>query len=127
MWDQAAPDSKSAAFSRTSVFVPVAPLNIFVVGVNLTSIGAAAPTQAQISAALSAFLVKTYPRGDILQTGFTAINFGETVTGASSSGCTSGFNDLLDRLKDLGGSSDNLIFGGLPHSSGRHSCRYRRL
>jgi hypothetical protein len=118
VWDQAAPSSKSAVFTRTLVFVPVAPLNFFLVGVNLTNIPAAAPTQAQISAAMSSFLVKTYPRGDILQTGFTTINFGETVTGTSSSGCTSGFNDLLDRLKDLGGGSGNLVFGGLPTPPG---------
>lgn len=114
VWDQSAPASKSATFTRTLVFVPVDPLNLFLVGVNLTNLPATAPTQAQISAALSAFLVKTYPRGDILQTGFTTINFGETVTGTSSSGCTSGFNDLLDQLNDLGGGSGNLVFGGLP-------------
>jgi hypothetical protein len=93
-------------------------MNFFLVGVNLTNLPAAAPTQAQISAAMSAFLVKVYPRGDIIQTGFTTINFGETVTGASSSGCTSGFNDLLDQLKDLGGGSGNLVFGGLPTPPG---------
>jgi hypothetical protein len=118
VWDQAAPDSKSASFTRTLVFVPVAPLNIFLVGVNLTNIPAAAPTQAQVSAALAAFLVKTYPRGDIVQTGFTTINFGETVTGPSSSGCTSGFNDLLENLEDLGGDSGNMVFGALPTPPG---------
>lgn len=118
VWDQAVPTSKSALFTRTLVFVPVAPLNFFLVGVNLTNIPVAAPTQAQISTAMSSFLVKTYPRGDILQTGFTTINFGETVTGMSSSGCTSGFNDLLDQLQDLGGGSGNLVFGGLPTPPG---------
>jgi hypothetical protein len=118
VWDQAAPASKSAAFTRTLVFVAVPPLNFFLVGVNLTNIPAAAPTQAQISGAMSAFLVKTYPRGDILQTGFTTINFGETVTGTSSSGCTSGFNDLLEKLEDLGGGSGNLVYGGLPTPPG---------
>jgi hypothetical protein len=118
VWDQAAPGSKSAPFTRTLVFVPVAPLNLFLVGVNLTNIPAAAPTQAQVSAALAAFLVKTYPRGDIVQTGFTTINFGETVTGPSSSGCTSGFNDLLENLEDLGGDSGNMVFGGLPTPPG---------
>jgi hypothetical protein len=120
VFDQANTTSKSAAFTRTILFVPVDPLNIFLVGVNLTNFNptVSAPTQAQISAALSAFLVKVYPRGDILQTGFTTINFGETVTGPSSSGCTSGFNDLDDQLSDMGGSSDNLIFGALPTPPG---------
>lgn len=118
VWDQAAPVSKSAVFTRTLVFVAVDPLNIFLVGVNLTNLPAAAPTQAQISTALSSFMVKVYPRGDIIPTGFTTINFNETVTGPSSSGCTSGFNDLLENLEDLGGGSGNMVFGGLPTPPG---------
>jgi len=118
VWDQADPSSKSAALTRTLVFTAVEPLNIFLVGVNLTNLPAAAPTQAQISSALASFMVKVYPRGDIIQTGFTTINFNQTVTGPSSSGCTSGFNNLLGNLDDLGGGSGNMVFGGLPTPPG---------
>ena len=113
VFDQAAPASKSPAFTRTLVFVPVAPLNLFLVGVGLTTPAAAAPSQATIANALS-ILIKTYPRGDIFQTGFTTITFGEGITGSPSSGCGSGFNDLLDRLRDLKGGSSDIYFGGLP-------------
>lgn len=115
VFDQASPASKSAVFTRTIVFVPVDPLNIFLVGVNTQSPQAAAPTQGAISNALS-LLIKTYPRGDIQQTGFTTITLSSGIGGgtAPSSGCGSGWSDLLDQLQDLRGGSDDVYFGGLP-------------
>jgi hypothetical protein len=56
VFDQAAPDQQSGGFTRTLVVVPVEPLNVFVVGVNTNNPLAAAPTQAQISAAMSCLL-----------------------------------------------------------------------
>ena len=114
VFDQAAPDLRSGAFTRTLVFVPVDPLNIFLVGVALQNPATAAPTQAQISSALS-MLISTYPRGDILQTGFTTVTDSGQFTGAApSSGCGSGWGDLVDSLQDLRGGSDDIYFGGLP-------------
>ena len=114
VFDQAAPNSRSGTFARTLVFVPVEPLQLFLVGVALaTPVVAPAATQAAISTALSP-LVKTYPRGDIVQTGFTAINFTGNLIACPTSGCGSGFHDLLDQLKDLRGGSGDIYFGGLP-------------
>jgi|SRR5579884_977680 len=115
VFDQASPDSKSGAFTRTLVFVPVEPLNIFLVGVNTQNPAATAPTQSQVSGALS-MLIKTYPRGDIQQTGFTTITLADAIGGstAPSSGCGDGWHHLLDQLKDLRGGSSDIYFGGLP-------------
>jgi len=114
VFDQAAPASRSGAFARTLVFVPVDPLNIFLVGVALQNPATPAPTQAQISSALS-LLVKTYPRGDIIQTGFTTTTDSGVFTGpAPSSGCGSGWENLVDSLLDLRGGSNDVYFGGLP-------------
>lgn len=113
VFDQASPVSKSGAFTRTLVFVAVAPLNLFLVGVGLTTPATPAPSQSAVSGALSV-LVKTYPRGDINLTGFTTINFTENLLGCPTSDCGSGFSDLLDRLKDLKGGSSDIYFGGLP-------------
>jgi hypothetical protein len=114
VFDQAAPGSRSAAFTRTLVFVPVAPLNIFLVGVTLTSPALPAPTQAQISASLS-MVTSTYPRGDIIQTGFSTITNNGVFTGpAPSSGCGSGWDNLVDALQDLRGGSTDVYYGSLP-------------
>src|SRR5262249_5099982 len=60
-------------------------------------------------------LINTYPRGDIVQTGFTTITDTGTFTDAApSSGCGSGWENLTDALKELRGDSDDIYFGGLP-------------
>lgn len=116
VWDLAAPDSKSGEFRRTLVFVPVKPLNLFLVGVNLIglpNLPENPPKQSTIAGALS-LLVKTYPRGDIVQTGFTTMNFGGVPGGMSASGCGAVFNALLDKLRDLKGGSNDVYYGALP-------------
>jgi hypothetical protein len=116
VWDQADPAQRPApAFSRTLNFTAVRPLSIFLVGVNYSAVNPTlpAPTQAAISASLSQ-LIKTYPVGDIIQTGYATITFGETVTGNVANGCGSGFDHLLDRLNDLRGSSPDIYLGSLP-------------
>jgi len=82
VWDQAAPVSKSAVFTRTLVFTDVDPLSVYLVGVHYTAVDPdlAAPSQSDISSALDV-LIKTYPVGDIIQVGYTTIDFGEDVTG----------------------------------------------
>jgi hypothetical protein len=115
VFDQAAPDQQSGGFTRTLVFVPVDPLNVFLVGVNTNNPMAAAPTQAQIATAMSMF-VNTYPRGDIQQTGFTNITLNDAIGGSArpSSGCGDAWHNLLGQLSDLRGGSTDIYFGGLP-------------
>jgi len=115
VFDQALPGSRSAAFTRTLVFTAVEPLSLFLVGVNTVTPAANAPTQTQISNALTT-LVKTFPYGDILQTGFTVITLTPAIGGgtAPSSGCGTAWSNLLDQLKDLRGGSSDVYFGGLP-------------
>jgi hypothetical protein len=107
VWDQAdASQRPSPTLIRTLTFIPVQPLSLFLVGVGYNAVtpNVAAPTQAAISASLSQ-LTKTYPVGDIIQTGYTTLAFSETVTGNLAKGCGSGLNHLLDWLNDLRGSS----------------------
>jgi hypothetical protein len=115
VFDQAAPLSKSAAFTRTLVFTPVEPLNLFLVGINTLNPAAAAPTQSAISNALS-LLIQTYPRGDIQQTGYSTITLSDEIDGtaAPSSGCGDAWENLVDDLSDLRGDSTDVYFGGLP-------------
>lgn len=116
VWDADAPDPKSAAFTRTLVFTTVAPLNLHVVGVAYTGGGVnlPAPTQAQFTSQSLPQLIKTYPVGDVVQSGYTPLAFGETVTGLIGGSCTSGFSHLLDRLSDLRGGSSDIYVGVLP-------------
>ena len=119
VFDQASTSAKSGAFTRTLVFVRVEPLNIFLVGVNTQQPAAPAPTQSAVSGALS-LLKKTYPRGLIQVTGFTTATLESQIAGLNpSSGCGTGWSDLLDILRDLKGDSDDIYFGGLPAGSPR--------
>jgi hypothetical protein len=118
VWDAAAPDSKSGAFSRTLTFTEVDPLNVYLVGVSNQPPGGAAlaaPTQADISTTLIK-TSKMYPVGEVNQIGYAPLAFNETVTSTSpvTSGCGNGLNDLLDRLNDLRGGSSDIYLGTLP-------------
>jgi hypothetical protein len=116
VWDQAdATKRPSPLFTRTLTFTPVNPLSIFLVGVGYTAVSPnlAAPTHAAISASLSQ-LIKTYPIGDLIESGYTTLSFGETVTGNVASGCGNGLNDLLGKLSDMRGSSPDIYLGSLP-------------
>jgi hypothetical protein len=115
VWDSANPASKSGAFVRTLTFTPVKALSVYLVGVNYNAVNPnlPGPTQAAVSSSLIQ-LIETYPMGDIIQTGYNTLTFGETVTGNVASGCGNGLNDLLDRLNDLRGSSSDIYLGSLP-------------
>ncbi|HTQ56673.1 MAG TPA: hypothetical protein VMI94_19540 [Bryobacteraceae bacterium] len=118
VWDAAAPDSKSAAFTRTLTFTEVDPLNVFLVGVGNHPAGGSdlpAPTQSAVATTLTK-LAKMYPVGEVNQIGYATLAFNETVTSTSpvTSGCGDGMNDLLDRLNDLRGGSSDIYLGTLP-------------
>jgi hypothetical protein len=117
-WDAAAPDSKSAIFTRTITFTDVDPLNIYLVGVSNDPSGGtalAAPSQSACATTLTK-LAKMYPVGSVIQTGYTTLAFNETVTSTDpvTSGCGNGMNDLLDRLNDLRGGAEEVYLGTLP-------------
>jgi hypothetical protein len=114
VFDQADPSATSRSFTRTLVFVPIEPLNVFLVGIATQQPAAPAPGQAAITAAMS-LVRKTYPRGTINVTGFTTTTLASQIVGLTpSSGCGQGWSDLLDLLRDLRGGSGDLYFGGLP-------------
>lgn len=118
VWDQADPAKKSAQFTRTLSFVPVAPLDLFVVGVNYTAQGLnlPAPTESDITTTAMARLRKTYPVGDISVNGYTTLASGEDVnyTIGSGGGCGDGMDDLLDKLDDMQGGSTDIYAAFLP-------------
>lgn len=114
VFDQASTSARSGPFIRTLVFVPVEPLNMFLVGINTQQPSAAAPTQTAIVNALS-LLKKTYPRGIVQSVGFTTATLASQIVGLMpKSGCGQGWSDLLDILRDLKGDSSDIYFGGLP-------------
>jgi hypothetical protein len=114
VFDQASTSARSGSFIRTLVFVPVEPLNMFLVGISTQQPAAPAPTQAAIVSALS-LLKKTYPRGTVQSVGFTTATLTSQIVGLmSNSGCGQGWSDLLDILRDLKGDSGDIYFGGLP-------------
>jgi hypothetical protein len=116
IWDQADVTQRPGPlFMNTLTFTTVDPLSIFLVGVGYTAItpNLPAPTQAAVSASLSQ-LIKTYPIGDLIETGYTTLSFAETVTGNVANGCGNGLNDLLSKLSDLQGSSPDIYLGSLP-------------
>jgi hypothetical protein len=114
VFDQASTSARSAAFTRTLVFTPVEPLNLFLVGITTQRPAAPAPTQAAIAAALI-LLKQTYPRGTVQATGFNTATLASQIVGSTAtSGCGQGWSDLLDILRELKGDSDDIYFGGLP-------------
>jgi hypothetical protein len=117
VWDASSPGSTSPMFYRTVEFTDVKPLNLYIVGITYGAVNPSipAPTQAAFTSTALPGLTKTYPVGDIVQTGYATIQFNTMVTGtASNGGCTSGFNSLVDRLYDMRGGSDDIYVGVLP-------------
>jgi hypothetical protein len=115
VWDAANPGSKSGAFVRTLNFTAVQPLNVYLVGINYNVVAPNLPAPSQPAISSSLFqLIKTYPMGDIIQTGYTTLTLNQVVTGNVANGCGDGFNTLLDQLNDLRGSSSDIYLGSLP-------------
>jgi hypothetical protein len=114
VFDSSNPAATSHTSIRTLNFTRVEALNIFLVGVNTVTPAATAPTQAAVAGAMS-LLLSTYPRGLVNFTGFNTITLTPQIAGLSpASGCGSGWETLLDQLRDLKGGSDDIYFGGLP-------------
>lgn len=115
VFDQANSAQRSAPFIRTLHFVDVNPLRVYGVGINYTGLGLnlPAPTVTDLVNTF-AFTRKVWPTGDVLTSGFTEIEFGQNLAGNAADGCGSGFNALLDDLKDLRGDTDDLVYGLLP-------------
>jgi hypothetical protein len=117
VWDAADPLTKSAVFTRTLNFHPVAPLDIFVVGVHYTaqSLDLPAPGQADIVNAMGR-LRSTYPVGDVSINGYSTLDFNEDVnyTITASGGCGDGMSHLLNKLDDMKGGSSDIYAGFLP-------------
>lgn len=118
VWDAASPDSKSSIFTRTLTFTEVDPLNVFLVGVSndpANGSNLAAPSQSAVSTTLTK-MAKMYPIGTLNQIGYATLAFNETVTSTSpvTSGCGDGMNDLLDKLNDMRGGSEDIYLGTLP-------------
>jgi hypothetical protein len=118
VWDATSPGTTSAEFVRTIVFTDVKPLNLYIVGVNYTAVvpNVAAPTQADFTNQALPGLVQTYPVGDIVQNGYATIQFNQAVTSSTfpSSGCGSGFEALLSKLRDMRGGSGDIYVAVLP-------------
>ena len=110
MWDRNDPTQSSAPFTRSLTLTNLAPVNLYVVGVNYPAgnPNALAPTQAQVTNAQLPGWSRHIPLARSTKSGDATINFfGEVVTGNLNNGCTDGFNHLLDRICDMqGGSSD---------------------
>ena len=118
VFDQNAPgNGTSGAFTRSITFTAVGPLQLFLVGVGMTTPATPAPSEASVVGSL-ALLRKVYPRGDIEQSGFTTITLENSITGCPTSGCGDGFEELTDSLGDLRGDSSDIYFGGLPAGVG---------
>ena len=115
VFDAADPSRPSASFERTLSFLDVAPLRLFAVGVHYTGqdLDLAAPTMNDFVSTM-AFVETTYPVGEIDYTGYTTLDYGVDMRANIADGCGSGFNTLLDRLRDMRGDSGDVYYGLLP-------------
>lgn len=115
VFDAGAPGQKSAAMRRTLRFVRVNPLRVYAVGVNYTGAGLnlPAPVETDFASTLD-YARRVWPTGEILLSGYTTIPFSASLAGTASQGCGSGFNSLLDQLRDIKGDTDDLVYGLLP-------------
>ena len=118
VFDAAAPGQKSGAMHRTLRFVRVNPLRVYSVGINYTGAGLnlPAPTDADFATTFD-YTRRVWPTGDVLFSGYTTIEFSESLAGTASEGCGDGFNSLLDELQDMRGDTDDLVYGLLPNGT----------
>jgi hypothetical protein len=103
-------------------FTNVAPLRIRGVGVHYTGKDSTgnptdipAPSIVDLRNTLS-FTARTYPVGQVFISGFDTITYDGDFTDKSGDGCGSGWDGLLDRLRDMQGDDDDVYFGIIPNS-----------
>lgn len=118
VFDSATPTPASRIFERTIFFENRVALSLYAVGVHYTGQGLdlAAPTLSDITGT-SAFS-KTevvYPVPEVLIAGYTEIEFNKDMKADIKDGCGDGYNSLLDTLRDMQGSSDDVYYGFLPN------------
>jgi hypothetical protein len=118
VFDTAAPGQKSAPVQRTLRFVRVNPLRVYAVGINYTGAGLnlPAPVEADFATTFD-YTRRVWPTGDVLFSGYTTLEFDESLAGTASEGCGDGFNSLLDDLRDIKGDTDDLVYGLLPNGT----------
>ncbi|MDQ4052424.1 MAG: hypothetical protein M3237_06955 [Actinomycetota bacterium] len=118
VFDATAPGQKSAAAQRTLRFVRVNPMRVYAVGINYTGAGLNLPAPVETDfASTFDYARRVWPTGDILFSGYTTLEFDESLAGTASEGCGSGFNSLLDDLRDIKGDTDDLVYGLLPNGT----------
>ncbi len=115
VFDAASPAEKSLAYSKSIRFDDRSSLRVYGVGVHYTGQGLdlAAPSQADVQSTM-VFVEKVYPTGEVLLTGYTTIDFSDDMKADIADGCGDGFSSLLDRLRDLRGSSSDIYYAVLP-------------
>ncbi|MGH2416302.1 MAG: hypothetical protein ACRDEA_21945, partial [Microcystaceae cyanobacterium] len=90
------------------------PLKVRGVGIHYTGMGLnlPAPNISDLRRTLS-YTLKTYPVGQVFITGFDVIDYDGDFTDTSGNGCGAGWDGLLDRLRDLQGDDDSVVYYGL--------------
>lgn len=104
-YDAAHPDQPGYTSPRrqeTLSFTRTEPLRVRGVAVRFTRTTPPipAPSMASLTSLLSVTR-KTYPVSDLVITGFDVIDFGGNFADSSGGGCGSGWNGLLDRLREM--------------------------
>jgi hypothetical protein len=109
------PGFTSGQFQDTLEFTAVESLNIRGVGVHYTGKGLniPAPPVTALTTTLS-FVRKNYPVGVVFIAGYTVIDYAGDFKDQSGDGCGSGWDGLLDKLRDMQGDSNEIYYGLVP-------------
>ena len=116
VFDSANPGQASAFVRRSLRFVDVNPMRVFGVGIHYTGQGMdlAAPDATTVLGTFD-LTRRMFPVGDVLLSGYTALDFSDDMVTTDTDGCGDGFEALNSNLKDLRGDSDDLYYGLLPN------------
>jgi hypothetical protein len=104
----------SGQHQETLRFRTVEPLRVRGVLVDYTgSPAVAAPSIDDLRSTLS-FVDQTYPVGDVIITGVDVVEDDGDFTDQSGDGCGTGWDGLLDKLREMKGDSGDIYYGLLP-------------